>query len=61
MTFYPMGAGALCMTLFALDLFRRRPARDIAVGFVDRGRHRGALRRAGTQLSPDTVPSSGDA
>src|SRR3979490_483170 len=25
LTFYPMGLGALCMTLFALAIFRRRP------------------------------------
>ena len=29
LTFYPMGVGALCMTAFALDLFRARPLRDM--------------------------------
>ena len=31
LTFYPMGAGALCMTIFALALFCRRKLSDIAV------------------------------
>src|ERR1700681_135669 len=34
LTFYPMGLGALCMTLFALDTFRRRPAAEIAGGVL---------------------------
>jgi len=34
LTFYPMGLGALCMTLFALDIFRRRPAAEIAGGVL---------------------------
>lgn len=29
LTFYPMGAGAILMTVFALDLFRRRPLGNI--------------------------------
>ena len=29
MTFYPMGVGALFMTMFALDMFCRRPVRDM--------------------------------
>src|ERR1035438_5654292 len=29
LTFYPMGAGALFMTIFAADVFRRRSLRDI--------------------------------
>src|SRR6478609_2374488 len=32
LTFYPMGAGALLMTIFALDLFRHRPIRDTIAG-----------------------------
>ncbi|HEY6521921.1 MAG TPA: TRAP transporter large permease subunit [Roseiarcus sp.] len=31
LTFYPMGAGALCMTIFALALFCRRKLSDIVV------------------------------
>ena len=31
LTFYPMGAGALCMTVFALALFCRRKPSDIAI------------------------------
>ncbi len=34
LTFYPMGAGALCMTIFALDLFCRRKLSDIAVAAI---------------------------
>src|ERR1700738_4551926 len=33
-TFYPMGAGALCMTAFALDIFRRRSMKEIAAGIA---------------------------
>jgi tripartite ATP-independent transporter DctM subunit len=34
LTFYPMGVGAACMTLFALDQFCRRPRRDIAAAIA---------------------------
>jgi tripartite ATP-independent transporter DctM subunit len=34
LTFYPMGAGALCMTIFALALFCRRKLSDIAVAVI---------------------------
>src|SRR6201996_3389658 len=34
LTFYPMGVGALFMTIFALDLFRARPLRDMIAGVV---------------------------
>src|SRR5947209_19398394 len=34
LTFYPMGAGAACMTAFALDQFLRRSARDIALALA---------------------------
>src|ERR1700743_3192253 len=33
-TFYPMGIGALLMTIFALDLFCRRPLHDMIAGIV---------------------------
>ena len=34
LTFYPMGAGALCMTIFALAQFCRRKPNDIALAFL---------------------------
>src|SRR5262249_9481610 len=34
LTFYPMGAGAACMSVFALEHFVRRPARDVAAAFL---------------------------
>src|SRR6266403_498354 len=34
LTFYPMGAGALLMTIFALALFCRRKLSDIAVAVI---------------------------
>jgi tripartite ATP-independent transporter DctM subunit len=34
LTFYPMGAGALCMTIFALALFCRRKLSDIAIAVI---------------------------
>jgi tripartite ATP-independent transporter DctM subunit len=34
LTFYPMGAGALCMTIFALASFCRRKLSDIAVAVI---------------------------
>src|SRR5208282_2997612 len=34
LTFYPMGAGALCMTIFALAQFCRRRAFDLAFAVV---------------------------
>jgi len=34
LTFYPMGAGALCMTIFALSQFCRRKPSDIAFALV---------------------------
>jgi tripartite ATP-independent transporter DctM subunit len=34
LTFYPMGAGALCMTIFALAMFCRRKLSDIAAAFI---------------------------
>jgi tripartite ATP-independent transporter DctM subunit len=34
LTFYPMGAGAVFMTAFAIDLFLRRPRRDIIAGIL---------------------------
>src|SRR6185437_9647395 len=34
LTFYPMGVGALFMTVFALDVFRARPLRDMISGVI---------------------------
>jgi tripartite ATP-independent transporter DctM subunit len=57
-TFYPMGAGALFMTVFALEIFCARPVRDIVAGVLAVGLIAG-LYLAWDFLSPDTVPSSG--
>jgi tripartite ATP-independent transporter DctM subunit len=56
LTFYPMGLGALCMTLFALDIFRRRPAAELAGGVLVVALA-AALYLAWDRLSPGTVPS----
>jgi tripartite ATP-independent transporter DctM subunit len=58
LTFYPMGAGALLMAIFALDLFRRRPARDMIAGMVAAGLIVG-LYLAWDFVAPASVPSSG--
>ena len=39
-TFYPMGVGALFMTVFALELFCARPLRDMIAGIVATADHR---------------------
>src|ERR1700710_1027391 len=36
-TFYPMGAGALFMTIFAVQLFCARPVRDMVAGLAATG------------------------
>ena len=41
-TFYPMGAGALFMTVFALEIFCARPIRDIVAGILAVGLDRRA-------------------
>lgn len=56
-TFYPMGFGALFMTVFALDIFRRRPVREIVVAIVIVALVAGLHTLWATWL-PDTVPSS---
>jgi tripartite ATP-independent transporter DctM subunit len=58
LTFYPMGVGALFMTIFALDIFRNRPLRDMTSGVIVVALIAG-LYLAWDHLSPDTVPSSG--
>jgi len=57
-TFYPMGAGAAFMTVFALEIFLARPIRDIVAGIVATGLIVG-LYLAWDFLSPASVPSSG--
>jgi tripartite ATP-independent transporter DctM subunit len=57
-TFYPMGAGALFMTIFALEIFCARPIRDIVAGILAVGLI-AAFYLAWDFLSPDSVPSSG--
>jgi tripartite ATP-independent transporter DctM subunit len=58
LTFYPMGAGGLFMTAFALDIFRTRPLRDIIAGLVATALIAG-LYLAWDGLAPASVPSSG--
>jgi tripartite ATP-independent transporter DctM subunit len=58
LTFYPMSVGAIFMTLFSLDLFRRRAFGDMAIGCVIVAAIV-ALYLGWDALSPDTVPSSG--
>jgi tripartite ATP-independent transporter DctM subunit len=57
-TFYPMGIGALLMTIFAADLFARRPVRDMIAGVIATALIVG-LYLAWDGLAPDSVPSSG--
>ena len=57
-TFYPMGAGALFMTVFALEVFCARPIRDIVAGVLAVGLIAG-FYLAWDFLAPDSVPSSG--
>src|SRR6266446_1990366 len=58
LTFYPMGAGALFMTVFAANLFCARPVRDIIGGTVATGLIVG-LYLAWDFLGPASVPASG--
>jgi tripartite ATP-independent transporter DctM subunit len=57
-TFYPMGIGALLMTIFAADLFCKRSIRDMLAAVVATGLIVG-LYLAWDHFAPDTVPSSG--
>jgi tripartite ATP-independent transporter DctM subunit len=57
-TFYPMGVGALFMTIFAAELFCGRPVRDMIVGVVATAAIVG-LYLAWDFVAPDSVPSSG--
>jgi tripartite ATP-independent transporter DctM subunit len=58
LTFYPMGVGALFMTVFALDIFRMRPFADMIAGLVIIAVVAGAYL-AWDFLLPSSVPSSG--
>jgi tripartite ATP-independent transporter DctM subunit len=58
LTFYPMGVGALFMTVFALDIFRMRPLSDMIAGLVIIAVVAGAYL-AWDFLLPSSVPSSG--
>jgi tripartite ATP-independent transporter DctM subunit len=57
-TFYPMGAGALFMTVFALEIFCARPIREIVAGILATGLIAG-FYLAWDFLAPASVPSSG--
>jgi tripartite ATP-independent transporter DctM subunit len=58
LTFYPMGVGALFMTIFAAELFCARPVRDVIAGTVATGLIVG-LYLAWDFLAPASIPSSG--
>jgi tripartite ATP-independent transporter DctM subunit len=57
-TFYPMGAGALLMTIFALELFFTRSVSDMVAGIVAVALIAG-FYLAWDYLAPTSVPSSG--
>src|SRR4029077_8836343 len=56
-TFYPMGVGALFMTVFAFELFCTRPVRDALAGIMATAIIVGVYL-AWDFLSPNSVPSS---
>jgi tripartite ATP-independent transporter DctM subunit len=58
LTFYPMGVGALFMTIFAADVLCHRAARDMIAGVVATGLIAG-LYLAWDFVAPASVPSSG--
>jgi tripartite ATP-independent transporter DctM subunit len=58
LTFYPMGVGALFMTIFAVDLFCRRPFGDAIIGLAGTALIAG-LYLAWDIVAPGSVPSSG--
>jgi tripartite ATP-independent transporter DctM subunit len=58
LTFYPMGAGAVLMTIFAGELLCRRPIRDIVAGIATTAAVAG-LYWTWDQLAAASVPSSG--
>jgi tripartite ATP-independent transporter DctM subunit len=56
-TFYPMGAGALCMSIFAADIARKRALTEI-IGAAFTLAVVAGLYLAWDQFSPSSVPSS---
>jgi tripartite ATP-independent transporter DctM subunit len=58
LTFYPMGIGALFMTIFASNVFCLRPVREMVAGIVATGLVV-ALYLAWDFFGPASVPSSG--
>jgi tripartite ATP-independent transporter DctM subunit len=58
LTFYPMGIGALFMTVFALDFFRARPLSHMISGVIATALIAG-LYLCWDYLAPASVPSSG--
>jgi tripartite ATP-independent transporter DctM subunit len=58
LTFYPMGVGALFMTIFAAEVFCKRPSRDMIAGMVATSLIVG-LYLAWDFLAPASVPPSG--
>jgi tripartite ATP-independent transporter DctM subunit len=58
LTFYPMGCGALFMTVFALDMFCARPLRAMIAGVIVTAIIAG-LYLIWDHFAPDTLPSSG--
>lgn len=57
-TFYPMGAGALFMAVFALDILARRPARDVGEAVIALAVV-AALFLLWSGVAPDSVPGPG--
>jgi tripartite ATP-independent transporter DctM subunit len=58
LTFFPMGAGAACMTLFALRQFLDRDIRDVVAGLLCVGLVAGGWY-VWASLAPDTAPGPG--
>ncbi len=58
LTFYPMGVGGVCMTIFALAVLFRHRFADIALGALGVAVI-GGLWYAWSTVSPETVPDSG--
>jgi tripartite ATP-independent transporter DctM subunit len=57
-TFYPMGAGAAFMTIFAAELLLRRPMREIVAGAIVTAATFG-IYLVWSTAAPSTMPSSG--
>jgi tripartite ATP-independent transporter DctM subunit len=58
LTFYPMGVGAACMAVFALDLFLRRDLREIMIAVAVLAALVGVWL-GWNELAPKTVPGAG--